>query len=114
MDCTVPDFDVNTDPAGFIVDLGSLFEFLARLTDGRCARGKRYALVTILVFLILAKRAGQDRLYGISQWVRYRKEPLAEAFHLKVPRGACANTYKDSSERTRREQKQLGHRATRG
>jgi predicted transposase YbfD/YdcC len=99
MDCTVPDFDVNLDPAGFIVDLGSLFEFLARLTDGRCARGKRYALVTILVFLILAKLAGQDRLYGISQWVRHRKEPLAEAFHLKVPRGACANTYKNILEK---------------
>jgi predicted transposase YbfD/YdcC len=95
MDFTIPDFDVNIDPTGFILDLGSLFEFLARLTDGRCARGKRYALVTILVFLILAKLSGEDRLYGISQWVRYRKEALAEAFHLLVPRGPCANTYKN-------------------
>lgn len=99
MDFTIPDFDVNIDPAGFIVDLGSLFEFLAKLTDGRCARGKRYALVTILVFLILAKLAGEDRLYGISQWVRHRKEALAEVFHLLVPRGPCANTYKNILEK---------------
>jgi len=95
MDCIRPDFDVNIDPAGFVVDLGSLYEYLARLTDTRCARGKRYSLVTILVFLILAKLAGQDRLYGISQWVRHRKESLAEVFHLIEPRAPCANTYKN-------------------
>ena len=31
---------------------------------------------------------------GISQWVRYRK-PLAQVFHLKVPRAPCANTYRN-------------------
>lgn len=95
MDCTRLDFDVNTDPAGFIIDVGSLFECLSRLVDRRCARGKRYSLVTVLSFLVLAKLAGQDRLYGISQWVRHRKEPLAEVFHLSVPRAPCANTYKN-------------------
>jgi len=95
MDCTILDFDVNTDPAGFIVDLGSLYDCLARLTDHRCARGKRYALVTVLVFLVLAKLAGQDRIYGISQWVRLRKESLADIFQLIEPRAPCANTYKN-------------------
>ncbi len=95
MNCSVLDFDVNTDPSGFVVDLGSLFECLSRLVDRRCARGKRYSLVTVLVFLVLAKLAGQDRLYGISQWVRYRKEPLAQVFHLKKPRAPCANTYRN-------------------
>jgi predicted transposase YbfD/YdcC len=95
MDCTTLDFDVNTDPAGFIVDLGSLYDCLARLADGRCARGKRYAVGTVLVFLVLAKLAGQDRLSGIAQWVRYRQEALAEVFHLTVPRAPCANTYKN-------------------
>jgi predicted transposase YbfD/YdcC len=95
LDSTIPDFDVNIDPDGFVFDLGSLLEFLARVTDGRHARGKRYAIATILVFVILAKLAGQDRLYGISQWVRYRKEALAKVFHLVEPRGPCANTYKN-------------------
>lgn len=94
-DYSVPDFDVNVDPDGFILDVGSLFDQLARLTDSRCARGKRYALVTVLVFLVLAKLAGQDRLSGISQWIQYRKESLAEAFRLKKPRAPCANTYKN-------------------
>lgn len=33
MDHQVPGFDVNIDPAGFVVDLGSLYEHLATLTD---------------------------------------------------------------------------------
>jgi len=83
MDCSVPDFVVNSQPTGFIVDLGSLYDHLAKLTDCRCARGKRYALVTILVFIVLAKLAGEDRLTEIADWVRHRKEALAEALHLK-------------------------------
>ncbi len=95
MECNTPTFDVNLDPNGFIVDLDSLYAWLARLHDKRHARGVRYALVTVLLFLVLAKLAGQDRLYGISQWVRYRKEPLAQVFHLKKPRAPCANTYRN-------------------
>src|SRR6266498_5397279 len=95
MQCTAPTFDVNVDPNGLVIDLDSLYVWLARLRDKRHARGVRYALVTVLVYLVLAKLAGQDRLYGISQWVRYRKEPLAEVFHLKKPRAPCANTYRN-------------------
>ncbi len=83
---STPTFDVNLDPDGFVVDLDSLYEFLSRLHDTRHARGVRYALVTILVFILLAKLAGQDRIYGISQWVKHRQEPLAVAFHLSKPR----------------------------
>ena len=95
MECNTPTFDVNLDPSGFVVDLDSLYACLARLRDKRRARGVRYALVTVLVYLILAKLAGQDRLYGISQWVKYRKTSLAEVFHLKQPRAPCANTYRN-------------------
>ncbi len=95
MDYSVPDFDVNIEPEGLVIDLGSLYDQLATLTDLRCARGKRYALVTILAFLVLAKLSGEDRLYGISQWARYRKNALAEVFHLKIPRAPCANTYRN-------------------
>jgi predicted transposase YbfD/YdcC len=95
MECSIPTFDVNLEPTGFLIDLDSLYACLARLQDKRHARGVRYALVNVLLFLVLAKLAGQDRLYGISQWVRYRKEPLAEVFHLKKPRAPCANTYRN-------------------
>jgi len=95
MECSTPTFDVNLDPAGFLIDLDSLYAHLARLRDKRHARGVRYALVSVLVYLVLAKLAGEDRLLGISQWVRYRKAPLAQVFHLKVPRAPCANTYRN-------------------
>ncbi len=90
---STPTFDVNLDPNGFIVDLDSLYEFLSRLHDSRHARGVRYALVTVLIFILLAKLAGQDRIYGISQWVKHRQEPLAVAFHLATPRAPSPQTY---------------------
>jgi hypothetical protein len=62
MECTTPTFDVNLDPNGFVVDLDSLYAWLACLRDKRHARGVRYALVTVLLFMVLAKLAGQDRL----------------------------------------------------
>jgi predicted transposase YbfD/YdcC len=88
------DFDVNVDPTGFVIDLDSLYAHLAQLIDRRHARGKRYALVTLLAFIVLAKLAGQDRLYGISQWVAHRRVALAEALHLKIPRAPCVNTFR--------------------
>ena len=66
MECSTPTFDVNLDPAGFLIDLDSLYAHLAGLRDKRDARGVRYALVSVLVFLVLAKLAGQDRLLGVK------------------------------------------------
>lgn len=94
MECSTPTFDVNLNPSGFVVDLDSLYAHLARLRDRRHARGLRYALVTVLGCIVLAKLAGEDRLFGISQWVRYRKEVLADALHLDKPRAPCVNTYR--------------------
>ncbi len=90
---STPTFDVNVDPNGFVIDLDSLYEFLSRVTDRRHARGVRYALVTVLAFIVLAKLAGQDRVYGISQWVKERREQLAEVFHLTRPRAPSPQTY---------------------
>lgn len=94
MQCNAPTFDVNIDPSGFVLDLDSLYAYLARLKDRRHPRGLRYALVTILGYVVLAKLAGEDRLYGISQWVRYRQTDLAEVLHLEKLRAPCVNTYR--------------------
>jgi predicted transposase YbfD/YdcC len=94
MQCNVPTFDVNIDPSGLVIDLDSLYAHLARLRDRRHARGLRYALVTILGYIVLAKLAGEDRLYGISQWVRYRQADLAQVLHLEKIRAPCVNTYR--------------------
>jgi predicted transposase YbfD/YdcC len=89
-----PSVDVNCDPVGLVIDLDSLAASLARLHDPRRARGLRYSLVTLLLFVILAKLAGEDELGGICDWVRHRQESLAEALHLKKPRAPCLNTYR--------------------
>ena len=67
---------------------------LARLPDKRHARGLRHALVTVLVYIVLAKLAGQDRVYGIAQWAKHRQAPLAEAFGLSRVSAPSVNTYR--------------------
>lgn len=85
-------FDVNLKP-GFVCDLNSLFAALTRLKDRRDARGLRYRLVTVLVFIVLAKLCGEDHLRGIAQWVSLRQEALAEALKLAKPQAPHATTY---------------------
>ncbi len=85
--------DVNVDPDGLVVDLNSLFDYLARLHDSRHARGMRYSLVTVLLFVILAKLAGENHPAGIAEWVALRKEELARALHLKKARAPHLTTY---------------------
>ena len=55
----------------------------AELQDKRDARGLRYSLVTVLVLIVLAKLAGEDRLVGIAEWVKHRAAFLAEALALE-------------------------------
>lgn len=88
MECTALALDVQVEAEGCVIDLGSLYADLARMHDKRHARGLRHALVTVLVYVVLAKMAGQDRVYGISQWVKHRQAALAVA---KAP---SVNTYR--------------------
>jgi predicted transposase YbfD/YdcC len=87
-----PTFDVNLDPEGFVIELGSLYAALAQLHDQRDPRGVRYSLVTILVLVLLAKLAGENFLSGIADWVKYRIEPLSEMLHLKKRRAPHGST----------------------
>ena len=100
MDCSPAEFDVNVvcpedqgKVPGFLVDLGSLYDYLARLEDRRDPRGVRYRLVHILVFVLLGKLAGEDRLAGIAEWVWHRKEALAQALGLPRPQAPHRTTY---------------------
>lgn len=78
---------------GLVVDVGSLYAKLSELKDRRDDRGKRYGLVTILLFTLLAKLAGEDRLSGISEWVCHRQEALAEALGLETVQAPHRTTY---------------------
>jgi predicted transposase YbfD/YdcC len=90
---SAPTFDVNLDPDGFILDLDSLYAHLTQLKDSRDPRGVRYSLVTILLFLLLGKFAGQDTLSGIADWVAERIDALSELFHLQTVRAPHGSTY---------------------
>ena len=86
-------FDVNLGSEDIAIDMDSLFGALAGLQDQRDARGLRYHLVTVLVFIVLAKLCGEDHLRGIAQWVALRKATLAEALGLAKPQAPHATTY---------------------
>ena len=86
-------FDVNLRREGVIIDLDSLFAALTKLQDRRDARGLRYHLVTVLVFIVLAKLCGEDHLRGMAQWVAQRKATLAEALGLAKPQAPHPTTY---------------------
>ena len=57
---------------GQIINLGSLYHCFEGLTDKRKAKGKRYALATILLGMFLAKLCGEDKPSGIAEWVALR------------------------------------------
>jgi hypothetical protein len=93
MKCTPLSVDANSRSAGFVLDLDSVFAALCMLGDARDARGLRYALVNVLIFILLAKLAGQDHLRGVAQWVKLRKERLADALGLAKAQAPHATTY---------------------
>jgi len=86
-------FEINLCGEGFVFEVGSLFEALCRMQDKRDARGLRYALVTVLVYVVLAKLAGEDHLRGIAQWVSLRAEMLADLLSLEKAQAPHATTY---------------------
>jgi len=86
-------FEVNLRPEGFVVDIGSLYSALMQLHNKRDARGLRYTLVTVLVYVILAKLSGENFVRGIADWVKLRKEQLAEGLGLAKAPAPHAITY---------------------
>lgn len=81
----------KTDP--FIFDVDSLFYHLEGLTDRRKPKGIRYPLAVALVFVILAKLAGEDEPEGIAHWTSLRKQLLIEALQLKRNTTPHASTF---------------------
>jgi DDE_Tnp_1-associated len=78
---------------GLVFDVGSLFEAFCGLHDQRDARGLRYALATVLSYIVLAKLAGQDQPHGIAQWVHRRASALTDFFGLAKAQAPHETTY---------------------
>ncbi len=79
---------------GQVMNLGSLYERFAGLSDKRKAKGKRYALATILVGMFLAKLCGEDKPSGIAEWVGLRGEWIAQVLNLKRKSMPSHHTYR--------------------
>lgn len=92
MKCNEKAASVNYWSEGVVIDVDSLLSSLSQLTDHRKPRGKRYALATILFYVLLAKLCGEDTLLGIAEWVRYRIQWLAKMMDLP-PRAPHNSTY---------------------
>jgi predicted transposase YbfD/YdcC len=86
-------FEINLHPEGLVFEVRSLFEAFCGLHDQRDARGLRYALVTVLVFVVMAKLAGENHLRGIAQWVSKRAVLLASFLMLAKAQAPHATTY---------------------
>jgi predicted transposase YbfD/YdcC len=69
-----------------IIHVGHLLEYLRRVEDGRKRRGIRYQLEVILALFILAKLCGENKVYGIADWVQLRSEYLIQVLELKLKR----------------------------
>ena len=79
---------------GKVIDLSSLYAQFQGLRDKRKAKGKRYALATILLGIFLAKLCGEDKPSGIAEWVALRGEWIASVLGLKRKRMPSHHTYR--------------------
>lgn len=80
---------------GFVFEVGSLYDRLEGLVDGRHARGRRYPLALLVLLMILGKLSGEDRPEGIAAWARQRLPELIELLPLERATLPCANTYRN-------------------
>ncbi len=79
---------------GQVINLGSLYHRFEGLQDKRKAKGKRYALATILVGMFLAKLCGEDKPGGIAEWVALRGIWIAQVLGLKRKSMPSHHTYR--------------------
>jgi predicted transposase YbfD/YdcC len=79
---------------GLVFDLGSLYAYLLKVKDTRKEKGKRYTLTSLLILMLLAKLAGEDKPSGIAEWIGHRKELWVQYEILAQPKTASHMTYR--------------------
>jgi len=87
----------TTEPAqadGILINVDSLYGRLSQLQDKRKAKGKRYGLGLVLLLILLAKLAGEDKPSGIAEWVQHRCQQLVAMLGLERVTMPCHNTYR--------------------
>ena len=79
---------------GQVINVGSLYHRLESLKDRRKAKGKRYALATIMLGMFLAKLCGEDKPSGMAEWVALRGKWIAQVLGLKRKSMPSHHTYR--------------------
>jgi predicted transposase YbfD/YdcC len=87
-----PNQDISE--TGMIFEIGSLYTYFQRVTDTRKPKGKLYALAHLLVLMMLAKLAGEDRPSGMADWVAHRIEQLHKMKVVPKARAPSHMTYR--------------------
>jgi predicted transposase YbfD/YdcC len=68
---------------GYVFEVGSVRDVLEDVADARDPRGKRWPQAVVLLFALLAKLAGEDKLRGIAQWINLRIGWLNHTLQLR-------------------------------
>jgi predicted transposase YbfD/YdcC len=84
------EMDIN----GVVYERGSLYDHFNQVVDPRHARGKRYRLVVLLVFIFLAKMGGVDTPSAIADWVQARGEQMIVLLGLEYRKMPHHSTYR--------------------
>lgn len=87
-----PNQDVNE--TGLIYELDSLYAYLQQVLDPRHPKGKLYPLALLLLLMVLAKLAGEDKPSGIADWVAHRVDQLCEMKILPKRRAPSHMTFR--------------------
>lgn len=87
-----PNQDVNE--TGLIYELDSLYAHLQQVLDPRHPKGKLYPLALLLLLMVLAKLAGEDKPSGIADWVAHRVDQLCEMKILPKRRAPSHMTFR--------------------
>lgn len=82
--------DIN----GVVYDPGSLYDHFTQVVDPRKARGKRYRLVVLLVFIFLAKMGQADTPSAIADWVKARGNEMRRLLGLPYAKMPHHSTYR--------------------
>lgn len=79
------------DTEAIAFDLAHLAAYLGRIHDPRHKQGRIYPLGMILALIFLAKLAGEDKPFGITEWIRLRCDEFVRLFDFKHQRMPCLN-----------------------
>lgn len=94
MDYTNLASNQDVDENGLIFEIGSLYDYLRRVSDTRKPKGKLYSLPMLLVLMILAKLGGEDKPSGIADWVVHRIDLLYEMKIVPKKKAPSHMTYR--------------------